>query len=119
MSLISAANRKLSPLPSKTKRRRTFHITWDSPRERSGIKALLGYQAIIDTLGSDITSNLQVILLDKIYGDLRNQLSHGYVSASTYWGTAPKYLWWLVLHMLMLPLARYWKENYKVEEAAE
>jgi hypothetical protein len=91
----------------------------DSSQERSGIKALLGHQAIIDTLGSDITSNLQVILLDKIYGDLRNQLSHGYVSASTYWGTAPKYLWWLVLHMLMLPLARYWKENYKVEEAAE
>ncbi len=36
------------------------------------IKALLGHQAIIDTLGSDITSNLQVILLDKMYGDLRN-----------------------------------------------
>ncbi|WP_063661993.1 DUF4209 domain-containing protein [Aliivibrio fischeri] len=91
----------------------------DGSQERSGIKALLGHQAIIDTLGSDITSNLQVILLDKIYGDLRNQLSHGYVSASIYWGTAPKYLWWLVLHILMLPLARHWKENYKVEDTAE
>ncbi|MBB1317010.1 DUF4209 domain-containing protein [Shewanella sp. SR43-4] len=91
----------------------------DGSQERSGIKALLGHQAIIDTLGSDITSNLQVILLDKMYGDLRNQLSHGYVPASNYWGTAPKYLWWLVLHILMLPLARHWKENYKVEESVE
>ncbi|TNZ98001.1 hypothetical protein CGK40_12585 [Vibrio parahaemolyticus] len=91
----------------------------DGSQERNGIKALLGHQAIIDTLGSDITSNLQVILLDKIYGDLRNQLSHGYVPASNYWGTAPKYLWWLVLHILMLPLARHWKENYKVEDTSE
>ncbi|MCE7658117.1 DUF4209 domain-containing protein [Vibrio fluvialis] len=91
----------------------------DGSQERSGIKGLLGHQAIIDTLGSDITSNLQVILLDKIYGDLRNQLSHGYMPASKYWGTSAKYLWWLVLHILMLPLARHWKENYKVEDASE
>ncbi|EHZ2646397.1 DUF4209 domain-containing protein [Vibrio parahaemolyticus] len=91
----------------------------DGSQERSGIKALLGHQAIADTLGSDIASNLQVILLDKIYGDLRNQLSHGYVPASNYWGTAPKYLWWLILHILMLPLARHWKENYKAEEITE
>ncbi len=33
------------------------------------IKALLGHQAIIDTLGSDITSNLQVILLGELPRD--------------------------------------------------
>ncbi|EKG0011867.1 DUF4209 domain-containing protein [Vibrio cholerae] len=87
----------------------------DGSQERNGIKALLGHQAIIDTLGSDLTTNLQVVLLDKLYGDLRNQLSHGYVPASTYWGTAPKFLWWLVLHIVMIPYARQWKEHYKQE----
>ncbi|GAD32471.1 conserved hypothetical protein [Photobacterium leiognathi lrivu.4.1] len=85
----------------------------DGSQERNGIKALLGHQAIIDTLGSDLTTNLQVVLLDKVYGDLRNQLSHGYVPASTYWGTAPKFLWWLVLHIVMIPYAKQWKEHYK------
>ncbi|HIF9372808.1 TPA: DUF4209 domain-containing protein [Photobacterium damselae] len=87
----------------------------DGSQERNGIKALLGHQAIIDTLGADLTTNLQVVLLDKVYGDLRNQLSHGYVPASTYWGTAPKFLWWLVLHIVMIPYARQWKEHYKQE----
>ncbi|EGR4278965.1 DUF4209 domain-containing protein [Vibrio cholerae] len=87
----------------------------DGSQERNGIKALLGHQAIIDTLGSDLTTNLQVVLLDKLYGDLRNQLSHGYVPASTYWGTAPKFLWWLVLHIVMIPYARQWQEHYKQE----
>lgn len=87
----------------------------DGSQERNGIKALLGHQEIIDTLGSDLTTNLQVVLLDKVYGDLRNQLSHGYVPASTYRGTAPKFLWWLVLHIVMIPYARQWKEHYKHE----
>ncbi|MGC7915868.1 DUF4209 domain-containing protein [Vibrio anguillarum] len=87
----------------------------DGSQERNGIKTLLGHQAIIDTLGSDLTSNLQVLLLDKVYGDLRNQLSHGYVPASTYRGTTPKFLWWLVLHIVMIPYARQWKEYYKHE----
>lgn len=88
----------------------------DGSQERNGLKVLLGHEAIIDTLGTDLTTNLQVILLDKIYGDLRNQLSHGYVPASTYWGVAPKFFWWLILHIVMVPHARQWKERYQPEE---
>ena len=87
----------------------------DGSQERSGLKFLLEHPVIIEVLGQDIIGNLQAILIDKIYGDLRNQMSHGYVPASHFFGIAPICLWWLVLHILMLPLGSHWKENYKPE----
>ncbi|MCB5196767.1 DUF4209 domain-containing protein [Deefgea salmonis] len=90
----------------------------DGSQERSGLKFLLEHPVIIEVLGQDIVGNLQAILIDKIYGDLRNQMSHGYMPASHFYGVAPVFLWWLVLHIVMLPLGSYWKQNYKPESAA-
>lgn len=85
----------------------------DGSQERSGLKFLLDHPVIIEAIGQDIVGNLQAILLDKIYGDLRNQMSHGYMQAGYFYGVAPVFLWWLVLHILMLPLSSYWIQKYK------
>jgi hypothetical protein len=90
----------------------------DGTQERSGLKFLLDHPVIIEILGQDIVGNLQAILIDKIYGDLRNQMSHGYMPAGHFFGVAPVFLWWLVLHIVMLPLGTHWKQNYKPENAA-
>lgn len=87
----------------------------DGSQERSGLKFLLNHAVILDVLGKNITGNLQAILIDKIYGDLRNQMSHGYMPAGHFFGNAPIFLWWLILHILMLPFGSYWKQNYKPE----
>ncbi|PKG84377.1 DUF4209 domain-containing protein [Colwellia sp. 75C3] len=90
----------------------------DGTQERSGLKFLLDHPVIIEVLGQDIVGNIQAILIDKIYGDLRNQMSHGYMPAGHFFGVAPVFLWWLVLHIVMLPLGTHWKQNYKPENAA-
>ncbi|WP_206779509.1 DUF4209 domain-containing protein, partial [Salinivibrio sp. MA427] len=90
----------------------------DGSQERSGLKYLLDHPVIIEVLGQNIVGNLQAILIDKIYGDLRNQMSHGYMPAGHFYGVAPVFLWWLVLHIVMLPLSSHWKQYYKPENAA-
>ena len=90
----------------------------DGSQERSSLKILLNHPAVIEGLGQDIVGNLQAILIDKIYGDLRNQTSHGYMPAGHFYGIAPVFLWWLVLHIVMLPLGSHWKQHYKPENTA-
>ncbi|MEL0615644.1 DUF4209 domain-containing protein [Cobetia marina] len=91
----------------------------DGSQERRGIKLLLENQSVINALGFDLTTNLQIILLDKVYGDLRNQLSHGYIPASSYYGDSPKYLWWLILHIIMRPCAKHWIEVYRQDNSLD
>ncbi|MFU1215493.1 DUF4209 domain-containing protein [Escherichia coli] len=67
----------------------------------------------------DIIGNLQALLVDKIYGDLRNQLAHGYVPAGYYNQPPCIFAWWLVLHILMNPTARYWQATYGQESEAQ
>ncbi|MFM4860572.1 DUF4209 domain-containing protein [Aeromonas media] len=90
----------------------------DGSQERNSLKYLLEHPVIIEVFGQDIVGNLQAILIDKIYGDLRNQMSHGYMPAGHFYGIAPVFLWWLVLHIVMLPLGSHWKQYYKPENAA-
>lgn len=87
----------------------------DGSQERNGLKVILKQEAILNALGKDIVGNLQSILIDKIYGDLRNQMSHGYVPSGYFHGPAPIFIWWLILHILMVPFSKYWKENYQKE----
>ncbi|ELE9234854.1 DUF4209 domain-containing protein [Enterobacter kobei] len=84
----------------------------DGTQERDGLKTMLEHPAIIERLGVNLTSNLKIILLDKFYGDLRNQLAHGYTPASHYQGVSAVYFWWLMLFMVMAPYAEYWKRAY-------
>ncbi len=69
---------------AKIKGEEPSQLHGDGSQERNGLKGLLDNPLIIEAFGVDIIGNLQALLVDKIYGDLRNQLAHGYVPAGYY-----------------------------------
>lgn len=100
---------------AKIKGEEPSQLHGDGSQERNGLKGLLDNPLIIEALGVDIIGNLQALLVDKIYGDLRNQLAHGYVPASYYNRSPCIFTWWLVLHLLMNPTVKYWQATYGQE----
>ncbi|EFB2541006.1 TPA: DUF4209 domain-containing protein [Escherichia coli] len=104
---------------AKIKGEEPSQLHGDGSQERNGLKGLLDNPLIIEAFGVDIIGNLQALLVDKIYGDLRNQLAHGYVPAGYYNQPPCIFAWWLVLHILMNPTARYWQATYGQESEAQ
>lgn len=100
---------------AKIKGEEPSQLHGDGSQERNGLKGLLDNPLIIEALGVDIIGNLQALLVDKIYGDLRNQLAHGYVPASYYNQSPCIFAWWLILHILMNPTVKYWQATYGQE----
>lgn len=84
----------------------------DGSQERESLASLLDNEDVHKILTKTITDNLKTILLDKIYGDQRNQLSHGYVPSNYFFQSSAIYLWWLIFHILMVPFYNRWKEKY-------
>ncbi|MCM7029849.1 DUF4209 domain-containing protein [Enterobacter hormaechei] len=104
---------------AKIKGEEPSQLHGDGSQERNGLKGLLDNPLIIEAFGVDIIGNLQALLVDKIYGDLRNQLAHGYVPAGYYNQPPCIFAWWLVLHILMNPTARYWQATYGQESETQ
>ncbi len=72
-------------------------------QERNGLKYVLEEPNIINLLGENIVFNLKAVLIDELYGGIRHSLSHGYISANTFYSYRAVYTWWLILHILMIP----------------
>ena len=68
-------------------------------------------------MGGDIVGNLKALLIDKFYSDLRHQAMHGYMRAPELYSSQSVFLWWLVLHILMVPYSDVWEEQYGKVEA--
>jgi len=88
----------------------THHGNGD--QQRNPLTMLLEHPGIVHRLGKNIATNLKAILTDKIYGDLRNQTSHGYVSSTHFYSDGSIYLWWLLLHIIMNSYYTSWKAVY-------
>ncbi|SDS45861.1 DUF4209 domain-containing protein [Pseudomonas trivialis] len=86
-------------------------IHGDGDQERDGLKVLLEYPKLVDEFG-DTLFHLKTILTDKVYGDLRNQVSHGYIPSSHLNSEASAMLWWLTLRIVVLPYRNYWFQKY-------
>jgi len=81
-------------------------------QDREGLKSLLESPVVESILGVDTTYALRAILLDKVYGDLRNMVSHGYATNYEVNSDASVMLWWFVLWIIVVPYRRYWLDNY-------
>ena len=84
----------------------------DDTQERDALKKLLNNSIIQENLTLKISENLRILLLDKVYGDHRNQISHGYMPSNYYYNVPSIYLWWLILHILMIVNYSEWKDRY-------
>lgn len=86
-------------------------IYGDGDQERDGLKSLLENELLINEFG-DLLYHLKAILINKVYGDLRNQVSHGYIPSTQINSEASITLWWLVLRIVVLPYRKYLFEKY-------
>jgi len=84
----------------------------DGTQERDSLKSLLDNEVIQNVLTKNISENLKVLLLDKIYGDHRNQISHGYMPNSYFYSYSSIYLWWFIFHILMIANYKEWRVKY-------
>lgn len=84
----------------------------DDTQERDALKKLLNNSIIQESLTLKISENLRILLLDKVYGDHRNQISHGYMPSNYYYKVPSIYLWWLIFHILMIVNYSEWKDRY-------
>lgn len=84
----------------------------DGDQERKNLKNLLDNPIIQKALTQNIISNLKIIMLDKIYGDHRNQVSHGYMPTYYYYNYSSIYIWWFVFHILMSSNYKKWNNKY-------
>ncbi|WP_422422351.1 DUF4209 domain-containing protein [Pseudomonas sp. GZD-222] len=96
----------------KQKSKETSRKYPDGTQERDGLKYLLDHQDILDAFGENIITGLKSILIDKVYGDLRNQVSHGYAPSSHMHSDPAIFLWWQMLYITLRPYANFWKERY-------
>ncbi|MDV9032289.1 DUF4209 domain-containing protein [Pseudomonas sp. RAC1] len=84
----------------------------DGTQERESLSSLLDNEEIVSALGEDAMFGIKAILTDKIYGDLRNQVSHGYVPSNYMYSSGAIFFWWQILQIIMRPFAGYWKKTY-------
>ncbi|NBK40033.1 DUF4209 domain-containing protein [Pseudomonas soli] len=90
----------------------------DGTQERESLSSLLDNEEVVSVLGKDVMLGLKAILTDKIYGDLRNQVSHGYVPSSYMYSSSAIFFWWQILQIIMRPFAGYWKKTYGKSDGA-
>ncbi len=84
----------------------------DDTQERYALKKLLDNPIIQKNLTLKISENLRILLLDKVYGDHRNRISHGYMPSSYYYKFSSIYIWWFIFHILMIVNYSEWKNTY-------
>jgi Domain of unknown function (DUF4209) len=80
---------------------------------------ILSHEIIITALGEDIVYELQSLLIEKLYSNLRNDMAHGLVHAGHFFQPAVQYLWWLTLRLCLTPFYAGWNmqsENQLAEE---
>ncbi|WP_425487787.1 DUF4209 domain-containing protein [Microbulbifer rhizosphaerae] len=75
------------------------------------IGALLDHPKTLEIFGEDTVQDLKGILIDRTYGNLRNEVSHGLVSWSTFHQPHCVYLWWLILRFVLMPHYSSWSDQ--------
>lgn len=87
-------------------------------QEYMRVGAILEHPVFIETFGQDITFDLQALLIDRKYVNLRNEVSHGLLSTNLFFQPAVIYLWWITLRLCLMPLFGLWQNSLNVSEGS-
>ena len=79
-------------------------------QERIRIGTILEHDVIIKIFGKDVVLDLQALLIERKYSNLRNEISHGFMSESSFFQPAVIYLWWLVIRLCLTPYYKGWQD---------
>lgn len=80
-------------------------------QERMRLGPILQHEKTINTIGKDVVLDLQALLIEPKYGNLRNEISHGFMSTNQFFQVTGIYLWWLVLRLCLLPYYKTWSNG--------
>jgi len=78
-------------------------------QERIRIGKILEHEVIIKIFGKDVVLDLQALLIERKYSNLRNEISHGFMQEDSFFQPAVIYLWWLVVRLCLTPYYKEWK----------
>jgi len=81
-------------------------IKTDGVQRERMLPDLLEEANLVGLLPGDIVFDLESLLVEQGGPNLRHQSAHGMLSIGEYYSHSAVYLWWLVLHMSVLPLLR-------------
>jgi hypothetical protein len=79
-------------------------------QERLRIGTILDHPKLAETLGKDAVMDLQSLLIERKYGNLRNEISHGLMPANHFFQPSVVYLWWMALRLCLIPFLKSWNE---------
>ena len=79
-------------------------IKTDGVQRERMLPDLLEEANLVGLLPGDIVFDLESLLVEQGGPNLRHQLAHGMLSFPEYYSHSAAYLWWLVLHLSVLPL---------------
>ncbi len=80
-------------------------------QERITLGKILEHEEFIKVFGKDVSLDLKGLLVDRLYGNLRNQMAHGCMSANSFFQASVVYLWWLTLRLCLTPFYKPWAES--------
>lgn len=70
-------------------------------QEEMHLGSILDHEACQKALGKNDVYDLRGLLIERTYGNLRNRVAHGLMSAGEFFQAAPVYLWWLCLRYVL------------------
>ncbi len=93
---------------------RTSTLNASGVQEVLRMGAILEHEKTTEIFGADMVRDLQGLLLDRTYGNLRNDFSHGLLAEGAFYQPCAIYLWWLALRLCLTPM--YVAEQKTAEE---
>jgi hypothetical protein len=72
-------------------------------QERLRIGAILEHPKLSEVIGINMVLDFQALLVERKYGNLRNEVSHGLIPSDYFYQPSIVYLWWLALRFCLLP----------------
>lgn len=78
----------------------TSTMNSDNIQEERDINKLLDDEAVAKLLGPNVVFDLRGILIERFGSNMRNELAHGLMPHSSFYGhAAPVYLWWIIIRL--------------------
>ena len=72
---------------------------------------VLELQDLKKVLAEDIIFTLKGLLVERMGGNMRNEVCHGLYSYEQFFNARTIYLWWLTLFLCLVPSHRHWEEK--------
>lgn len=82
----------------------TSSLRSDGIQEEYSLGTLLDMDELEEILGKDIVFTLHSLLNSKFGANFRHQMAHGLLDSNQFNSPAGVYIWWLVLHLLFIPV---------------